>query len=66
MIKYIRYNDKIEDCLTTDEYGNRIHKCSGEYVIVIEESKEEPVYKPMSLTMVEGEWKPMQMEFDFG
>ena len=65
-IKYLRHTDTLDECLSTDEYGNRIHTASGEYAIVIEPSKETPVYKPMSLTMVDGEWKPMQMEFDFG
>ena len=52
--------------MSTDEYGNRIHKASGDFVIVIEPSNETPEYKPMSLTKVDGEWVPMQMEFDFG
>ena len=66
MIKYLRHTDTLDECLSTDEYGNRIHKASGDFVIVIEPSKETPEYKPMSLTKFGGEWVPMQMEFDFG
>lgn len=66
MIKYIRHTDTLGECLSTDEYGNRIHKSSGDFVIVVEPSKETPEYKPMSLTKVGGNWVPTQMEFDFG
>ena len=65
MIKYIRNSAKIDECLETDQYGNRIHKSTGEYAIVIE-GDGKPTYKPMSLTMVGGEWVPVQMELDFG
>lgn len=64
-IKYLRHTAALDEQLTTDDFGNRIHKASGDFVIVVEPS-ETPIYTPMSLTMVEGEWKPVQMEFDFG
>lgn len=66
MIKYIRHTDILEEGLTTDEYGNKIFKETGDYVIVIEPSIEPSEYKPMSLTKVDGEWVTTQMEFDFG
>jgi len=65
MIKYLGNSAKIDECLETDQYGNRIHKSTGDYVIVIE-GDGKPVYKPMSLTKVGGEWVPMQMELDLG
>lgn len=66
MIKYIRHNDKIEDCMTTDEYGNRIHKADGSYVIVVPETREPINHQPIPLVRVNNEWVPKQMEFDFG
>jgi hypothetical protein len=65
MIKYLRYNERVNDCLTTDTYGNRIHKASGAYAIVVE-TIDKPTHVPMSLTKLDGQWVPMQMELDFG
>ena len=66
MIKYLRNNDKIKDCLTTDELGNRVHKGDGSYVIVVPETKEPINHKPIALTKVDNVWVPKQMELDFG
>ena len=66
MIKYIRYNETVEDCLTTDEFGNRVHKNDGSYVILVPETREVIDHQPQVLVKVDGAWIPKQMEFDFG
>lgn len=66
MIKYIRYNEKVEDCLTTDELGNRVHKNDGSYVILVPETREVIDHQPEVLVKVGHDWLPKQMEFDFG
>jgi len=35
MIKYIKHSETINNCLTTDVYGNKIHTASGDYVILL-------------------------------
>jgi hypothetical protein len=65
MIKYIKHSETINNCLTTDVYGNKIHTASGDYVIIVENAVKGR-YIPISLTNVNGEWIPSQMEFDFG
>jgi len=65
MIKYIKHSETINNCLTTDVYGNKIHTASGDYVIIVENAVKGR-YIPISLTIVNGEWIPSQMEFDFG
>lgn len=66
MIKYLRDNKNIQDCLTTDELGNRIHKEDGSYVIVVPKTREVIERSPIPLVKVNNQWIPKQMEFDFG
>jgi len=66
MIKYLRYTDTLDECLTTDKYGNRIHKNDGSYVVVVPETREPIDHQPIPLVRVNNEWVPKQMEFDFG
>ena len=48
-----------------DTFGNRIDKETGEFVVLVEPHKEEPQHQPMNVVKVDGEWIPVQMEFDF-
>jgi len=66
MISYIRNNQVANEDIETDMYGNRVRKDTGAYVIVIASSESPPSHKPISLTKVDGNWVPMQMEFNFG
>ena len=66
MIKYLRYTDTLDECLTTDEYGNRIHKNDGSYVVVVPKTREPIDHQPIPLVRVNNEWVPKQLEFDFG
>lgn len=66
MIKYIRYSEKVHECLTTDELGNRVHKNGGEYVILVPETRNPIDHQPEVFVKVNNEWVPKQMEFDFG
>ena len=66
MIKYLRDSENIQDCLTTDELGNRIHKEDGSYVIVVPRTREVIERKPIPLVKVNNQWIPKQMEFNFG
>ena len=66
MIKYLRDSENIQDCLTTDELGNRIHKEDGSYVIVVPKTREVIERNPIPLVKVNNQWIPKQMEFDFG
>ena len=66
MIKYLRDSENIQDCLTTDELGNRIHKEDGSYVIVVPKTREVIERSPIPLVKVNNQWIPKQMEFDFG
>lgn len=66
MIKYLRYTDTLDECLSTDEYGNRIHKNDGSYVIVVPKTREPIDHQPIPLVRVNNEWVPKQLEFDFG
>ena len=66
MIKYLRDSENIQDCLTTDELGNRIHKEDGSYVIVVPKIREVIERSPIPLVKVNNQWIPKQMEFDFG
>lgn len=66
MIKYLRDSENIQDCLTTDELGNRIHKEDGSYVIVVPKIREVTERSPIPLVKVNNQWIPKQMEFDFG
>lgn len=66
MIKYLRDSENIQDCLTTDELGNRIHKEDGSYVIVVPKTREVREHNPIPLVKVNNQWIPKQREFDFG
>lgn len=48
-----------------DDFGNRIDKETGDFVVLVEPYKEEPQHEIMNVVKVDGEWKPVQMEFDF-
>ena len=65
MIKYLRNNDRIEDCLTVDEFGNRVSKADGSYVIVVAETSEDLERQPISLTKIGDNWVPRQTELNF-
>lgn len=48
-----------------DDFGNRVDKETGDFVVLVEPYKEEPQHEIMNVVKVDGEWKPVQMEFDF-
>jgi len=47
-----------------DDYGNRIDKVTGDFVVLVPKIIEN-THEPMVLVNVNGEWIPKQMEFDF-
>lgn len=49
-----------------DDCGNRLDKETGDFVILVPKLKENIPHEPIGLVKVDGEWKPKQMEFDFG
>ena len=48
-----------------DDFGNRVCKETGEFVVLVQAYKEEPQHEIMNIVKVDGEWIPVQMEFDF-
>jgi len=49
-----------------DDFGNRVCKETGDFVVLVEPYKEPYREPPMTVSLVGDEWKPKQMEFDFG
>jgi len=49
-----------------DDFGNRIDKETGDFVVLVSKVREDYKQPPMALVNVQGEWLPKQMEFDFG
>tara|TARA_A200000159_G_scaffold161507_1_gene183598 strand:+ start:291 stop:491 length:201 start_codon:yes stop_codon:yes gene_type:complete len=66
MITYLRQTSNVLDQVTTDKFGNRIHKDTGDFVIVIAKGGEKVEHQPVTMVKVNNEWLPKQMEFDFG
>jgi hypothetical protein len=48
-----------------DDFGNRICKETGDFVVLVAPYKEEPQHEIMNVVNIDGEWIPVQMEFDF-
>ena len=63
---YLRNRPDILEELGTDKYGNRVHKDTGDYVVIIASSKEPTEHKLVTMIKVNNEWLPKQMELDFG
>lgn len=49
-----------------DDFGNRLDKETGQFVVLVSKVTEDYKQPPMGLVNVDGEWLPKQMEFDFG
>ena len=49
-----------------DNFGNRVDKETGEFVILVQKIQENVQHQPIGLVNVNNEWVPKQMEFDFG
>jgi hypothetical protein len=49
-----------------DVFGNRVDKETGEFVVLVEAHQELYKEPPMTISLVGNEWKPKQMEFEFG
>jgi hypothetical protein len=49
-----------------DDFGNRVDKETGEFVVLVPKLKENITHEPMGLVDVDGQWLAKQMEFDFG
>jgi hypothetical protein len=45
---------------TTDSYGNNIDVKTGDYVIFV--GQDVPTPEPLTLTLIDNEWTPVQME----
>lgn len=48
-----------------DNYGNRVDKETGEFVVLADSYKETQAARPEAFVRVDGEWLPKQTEFDF-
>lgn len=48
---------------TTDSYGNNIDVKTGDFVIFVGPDVTTP--EPLILSLVDNEWSPVQMEFNF-
>lgn len=48
-----------------DNYGNRVDKETGEFVVLADSYKETQAASPEAFVRVDGEWLPKQTEFDF-
>ena len=48
-----------------DTFGNRIDKETGEFVVLVETYQEPYIESPITLKLIDDEWIPHQMEFDF-
>ena len=48
-----------------DDFGNRICKETGDFVVLVAPYKEEPQHEIMNVVNIDGEWIPVQMEFYF-
>ena len=60
-IKYMLDTESREN-LEQDSYGNTIDKYSGQYVIIVPRMEEKMPHQPATLTKVDGQWVPKQME----
>ena len=49
-----------------DNYGNKVDKETGEFVILTDKYTEHYTPQPEGFVRIEGEWLPKQIEFDFG
>lgn len=49
-----------------DDFGNRLDKKTGDFVVLVSKIKDKVPHEPINLVNVNGEWLPKQMEFDFG
>lgn len=49
-----------------DDFGNKVDKITGEFVILSDSYTENVRQQPMGLVKVNNQWVPKQMEFDFG
>lgn len=48
-----------------DDFGNRICKETGDFVVLVETYQEPYKQPPMTLKLVDDEWIPHQMELNF-
>ena len=48
-----------------DDFGNRLDKETGEFVVLVVKTKENQQPKPEGFIRVDNEWLPKQMEFNF-
>jgi len=49
-----------------DDFGNRVDKETGDFVILVQKIQENVQHQPIGLVNVNNKWVPKQMEFDFG
>lgn len=49
-----------------DDFGNRLDKETGQFVVLVPKISEKVPHQPMVLVKVDNQWVPKQMEFDFG
>ena len=49
-----------------DDFGNKICKETGDFVVLVQPYKEKPKHTPMTVVRIDGEWFSKQLEFDFG
>ena len=65
MITYLRQTSNVLDQVTTDKFGNRIHKDTGDFGIVIAKGGAKVEHQPVTMVKVNNEWLPKPMEIDF-